>query len=69
MSEALGVALVVPKCVAEEALAPVQPVFGSGTYRGCPKRGCFHSGAVGSSLGHAGLLGLRQHEAVTLSGE
>lgn len=47
-SEALRVALVVLMCVAEEALAQIQPVLASETCPGLSKMacGCVHSGSV-----------------------
>lgn len=75
-SEALRVTLVVPKCVAEEALAQIQPVLGREACPGLSKTacGCFHSGLVGSLSGHLSLLCLKgpreQHnKAVILSEE
>lgn len=76
MSEALRVALVVPKCIAEEALAQIQPVLDRETCLGLSETayGCFHSGLVGSLSGHLSLLCLKlpreQHnKAVILSEE
>lgn len=76
MSEALRVALVVPKCIAEEALAQIQPVLDMETCLGLSETacGCFHSGLVGSLSGHLSLLCLKlppeQHnKAVILSEE
>lgn len=51
MSEALGVALVVPKSVAEEALAQIQPDFGSGTYTGLSKTWMFLFRSSGKFIG------------------
>lgn len=51
MSEALRVALVVPKCVAEEALAQIQPVFGRRTYPGLSKTRMFSFRSGGKFIG------------------
>lgn len=66
MSEALGIALVVPKCVAEEALAQVQPVFGRGAYPGLSKTRMFSFRSGGKFIGTRRSA---MFEAVTLSGE
>lgn len=51
MSEALGAALVVPKSAAEEALAQIQPVSGSGTYPGLSKMRMFSFRSGGKFIG------------------